>query len=280
MASQSLKDRCLQIVQDLAREEGWQLPPQGIEALVEAILPFVQPASDPTDRKIRSIARNYRLDGPMVQEMLTQGSPDGERLWAEWRQYFVNVARAKGMYPGQAEDLVQDVYFQTSKALGTFRFECRLKTFRYSVFSHCYKQWVRDKKLRDDKEQLLIEGEGDNGVPLEPAIPNRSPLPEDVVVEQMQNAALRRLVEGKIQEILKSEDFQILYLYYVEETYIDEETGEKKKWTDKAIGQRLGMPRNTVTSKRHRALQRLEDIPKLRSALKELVRPSAEATDE
>lgn len=280
MASQSLKDRCLQIVQDLAREEEWQLSPQGIEALVEAILSFVQHVSDPADRRIRSIAHNYYLDGPMVQEMLTQGSPEGERLWAEWRQYFVNVARTKGMYPEQAEDLVQDLYFQTSKALNTFRFECRLKTFVYSVFSRCYKQWVRDKKLRDDKEQLLIEGEGGNGVPLEPATPGQFPSPEEAVIEQMQHAELRQLVEEELERILKSEDVQILRLYYMEETYIDEETGAKAKWTHQAIGERFGMPTGTVSSRIWWARKRIRNHPRLERRFRQLQSLDTEARDE
>jgi hypothetical protein len=57
----------------------------------------------------------------------------------------------------------------------------------------------------------------------------------------------------------------------VEETYIDEQTGETKKWTDEAIGERLGKPTNTVTSKRRRALQRLKNHPRLKRVFENLV---------
>ena len=280
MASQSLKDRCLQAAQDLSHEKEWQLPPEGIEALVEAILPFARHASGSDDWMIRKIALNYYLDGPTVQQMRTQESADGGRLWEEWRNYFVTVARRKGVSPEDADDLVHDVYVQANKALHTFRFESRLKTFFYSIFGNCYKQWLRDEIERRRKREISIEeGKSTNGESLKLLLPDKSPLPEDAAVRQTQNTEIRRRIEEEIRKILKSEDFQILQWYYVEETYIDEETGKKKKWTDKAIGERLGRPLNTVTARRHRALKRLKNNPRLREAFRELLHLNTEDAD-
>jgi len=283
MASQSLKDRCLQAAQDLSHEKEWQLPPEGIEALVEAILPFARHASGSDDWMIRKIALNYYLDGPTVQQMRTQESADGGRLWEEWRNHFVIVARRKGVSPEDADDLVHDVYVQANKALHTFRFESRLKTFFYSIFGNCYKQWLRDEIERRRKREISIEeGKSTNGESLKLLLPDKSPLPEDAASRQIQSAEIR-LIEKEIRKILKSEDFQILHWYYVEETYIDEETGEKKKWTDKAIGERLAMPRNTVTSRRRRALQRIleyvRDHPRLGEIIRESLGLDAEDAD-
>jgi len=267
MVSQTLKNRCLQVVQDLAREKGWQLPPEGIEALVEAILPFIQEFSAPSARKIQKIALNYYQDGPMVQQMLTQGSRDGELRWGEWRSYFVSQARwarSRGVRPEDVEDLAHEAFIQAHRALRTFKFESQLKTFFYSIFINRYKQWIRDTKRIQDKEQPPIEGEGDNGEILELAIPDQSPLPEDVVIEQEQNAETRELVEKEIEGIVGSVNFQIFYLSYVEETYVDKETGEKGKWTYEAIGERLGLTANAVGTRKSRVLKDLrENHPRL-----------------
>jgi hypothetical protein len=71
-------------------------------------------------------------------------------------------------------------------------------------------------------------------------------------------------VRLEISRIVNSEDFQILHLYYVERTFGDS-AGQERKWTDKAIGEQLGMPLNTVTSRRLRAIQRLKNNEPLRS---------------
>ena len=283
MASQSLEDRCYQIVQDLAREKGWQFPPEGIEALAAAILPFVQRASDSGARMIRTIALNYYQEGPMVQQMLAKGSADGERLWGEWRNYFARVARGRGIPDEGIENVAQDTWIQSSRALHTFRFESQLKSFLSKVCINCCHQWFR-AKVPIELIEVPLEREGPDGEIQKPDIPGKSPSPEALVLKQEQNAEIKKLVEKEIGKIVKSEDFQILYWYYVDETYIDENTREKKKWTDRAIGERLGMSLSAVTARRWRARKRIleyvRDHPGLGEKIRELLGLDTEDTDE
>lgn len=263
-----LKKRCLQVIQDLASEEKWQLSNEGIGALADAILPFVQKSSGPDDRKIQRIALNYYRDGPMVQQMLARGSPDGEQLWETWRARFLSWARSRGVPADDAQDLAQDVAVQAGKALNNFRFECGLGTYLKQVFLNVHKYQLRKLSQRERRE-VLAEGESAAAEVPEQAIQGDHPSPETVVVAQEEIAAMRKLIEEEVRRIIRSEDFRILYWYYVEEMYIDEVTGAKKRWTDEAIGERLGMPRNTVTARRHRALRRLRNNPRLRRVFSE-----------
>ncbi len=282
MASQALEDRCHQIVQDLAREEGWQLPPAGIEALAAAILPFVQRASAPDVCMIRRIVWNYYREGPMVQQMLTKGSADGERLWGEWRNYFARVARGRGIPDESVQDVAQDTWMQGSRALRAFRFESQLKSFLSRVCINCCHQWFR-AKVPMELIEVPPEREGADEEIQESDIPDKSSSPEALVLKQEQNAEIKKLVEKEIGKIVKSEDFQILCWYYGERTYVDEKTRENKKWTDTAIGKRLGMSLSAVTARRWRArqhiLEYIRDHPGLGEKIRELLGLDTESTD-
>jgi RNA polymerase sigma factor (sigma-70 family) len=259
-----LEERCRQAVTELAHEQGWHMPPQGLAALTAAILPFVEAVADQSIPSIQRIALNYYQDGPMVQQMCTAGSHDGERLWADWRAYMVSLARGRGLSPEQAEELAQDVYLQTAKALPHFLFGSRLKTYFCGIFINCYRHWLRTAQRVEQREQALpVESEHDENHPLHQLTDGRPP-PEVEVVERGLSAQLGNLVAAELQKILNSQDFQILYLYYGEGTFTNS-AGQTHKWTDKIIGEQMGMPLNTVTARRLRALQRLKSNVQLRT---------------
>jgi hypothetical protein len=86
--------------------------------------------------------------------------------------------------------------------------------------------------------------------------------PDVRVIEQVTQADLAQAVRREIEHLLATEDFQILYWYYVEKTHLSAE-GSQTNWTDKAIGAALGLPLNTVTSRRLRALERLRKNERL-----------------
>jgi RNA polymerase sigma factor (sigma-70 family) len=264
MSDPLLRERCRQVVQDVAHTQGWRLSVAGIGALTEAILPHVQHSADSTVRTIQKIALNYYLDGPMVQQMCIAGTPEGERLWTEWRGYMLSLARAKGLSAENAEELAQTVYLQAAKALRTFHFGSRLKTYFCGIFINCFRYWARTNQSIEQREQaLLVEG-----YDLEEATTftklDKYPSPEEQVIEQLQNTQIQSLVRQEIQKIINSEDFQILYRYYVEKNFIDN-NGQQHKWTDKEISEHLELPLNTITSRRLRAVQRLKHNAHLRT---------------
>lgn len=260
---------CLRCVGELASSEGWPLSPADIERLANDILPYVQQLKEATPKAIQQIAHHYRQDGPMVQAMLRQESADGERLWRQWRSFFLRLAAQKGVFGKDAEDLVQVACERSVRGLAGFGFQSSLKTWMSSLFVNCYLSWLREKKAlkRQARRQVSIEAETERGQPIDELIPMEGPSLE----ERQEKKDLGELLDAEIERMLKSDDVTILYLYYVERQYVDERTGELRKWTDEEIGRRLNLPRNTVTSKRKRALERLRQNKVIRALAYEIL---------
>jgi RNA polymerase sigma factor (sigma-70 family) len=267
-------DELRHVVDNLARVEGWSLAPAGVEALAVAILPHVQALAEPSEAMVTRIALNYFLDGPMLQMMRTPTLPESERLWSDWRSYMLSLARARHLTDDQAEELAQETYLQTSRVLANFHFHSRLKSFFCGIFINCYRHWVRRRQTVARREESLPapSSQEDEAQPMRELADN-APAPEEQVLDELQNGQLRERVAQEIQKIISSQDYQILYLYYVEQRFTDA-TAAQRKWTDKEIGEHLGMPLNTVTSRRLRTLQRLQRNKQLRAWLDELVNRS------
>lgn len=259
MAYSSLREQFISIVQQVTREQSWPLAPSGISALVDAVLPIVS-VSDTIDAdQMRLIALNYYADGPAVHAMLTPGSATGDQLWDEWQTKMLNVAHAKGLTAQDAEDLVQSVFLHTRRALQNFQFKSRLQTYFFGIFNRQYAKW-----LQRETRWVTTDLEENPEAP-----------PADLTVthegNRVENAEIGQLVTQEIQKIIKNQDFQILYWYYVETSEIDSATGQEKKWTDKNIGERLSMPTNTVTARRLRALARLRENSRLATLFGDLL---------
>jgi RNA polymerase sigma factor (sigma-70 family) len=264
-------DDLRRVIDGLARSQGWLLTPAGNEALAVAILPHVQALAAPSEPLIARVALNYFLDGPMVQAMGAASSPESERLWSDWRGYILSLARARRLTDEQAEELAQEVYLQTSRVLVNFHFHSRLKSFFCGIFLNCYRHWVRRRQKLARREEPLTKpsGQESESEALRELVDD-APALEEQVLNELQNGQLRARVTQEIQKIISSQDYQILYLYYVEQRLTDANALERK-WTDKEIGEHLGMPLNTVTSRRLRALQRLQRNEHLRTWFGELV---------
>lgn len=258
----------------IIKEEQWPLHEADGEALVAAVTPFLPSEDQPTPSAIKRVVVNYYFDGPMVEAM--RGSdPSGEVLWAEWRAYMVSLANSKGIYGDAAEDLAQETYLQTVRALSSFRFGSRLKTYFCGIFLNCYRHWVRSAKRQGSHEESLLSYETDDDSTdntIEERLPwlvDQSAQPQEIVIEQVHGGQIATLVNDEIAKITKSQDFQILRWYYGEQRFVDEE-GNEQKWTDDAIGRHLDMPLNTVTSRRLRAVRRLKNHPRLQELFAEL----------
>jgi RNA polymerase sigma factor (sigma-70 family) len=256
-------------VTELASSEGWPLSPADIERLANDVLPYVQQLKEATPKAIQQIAHHYRQDGPMVRAMLREGSADGERLWRQWRAFFLRLAAQKGVFGKDAEDLAQIACERALRGLARFGFRSSLKTWMSSLFVNCYLSWIRHKKAlkRQVTRQVSLEAETEKGQPIAELIHGSGPSLE----ERQERRELRGLLDAEIDRLLKSDDVTILRLYYVERQYVDERTGEPRKWTDEAIGRKLDLPRNTITSKRRRALERLRQNRAIRDLAYEIL---------
>jgi len=279
----SLYDLCLQCVGELAAGEGWGLPPEGIRKLVEEVLPYVEKLASPTAEDIRRVVRHYRRDGPMVQAMLSPGSTEGERLWQEWRTYFLRLAASKGIFGEDAEDLAQTACERALHSLTEFHFCCSLRTWLVTTFVNCLVSWVRRKEAHkrggkgyqpEGRETpaparvrlVSLEQERGKELLLE-RLPEASPSPEEV----HEQAELAYLLERELTGLLRSEEATILRLYYIERYYVNGGRGERKRWTDEAIGRVLGLSRSAVTARRRRALARLKANPAIRALALEIL---------
>ena len=140
--------------------------------------------------------------------------------------------------------------------------------------SHCH---APAKKSQDTLAPLRVQTRPSSRARLAPnrqihRPPQRCPCaPEAQVLDRVFNAQIRERVQQEIARIIRSEDFQILHLYYVEKTFIEAESQKRLKWTDRAIGELLGMPLNTVTSRRTRARNQLRKSPLLQELFAQLV---------
>lgn len=258
------------LLQELAATQQWSLIDADVAALANAISPFVAQEEDPTETKITKIALNYYHDGPMFEAMRTPNDTEGEQLWAEWRAYMVSLANNKGLYGEVAEELAQEVYLQTARALEKFRFGSRLKTYFCGIFINCYRHWARSNKSQTQHEKVLAPWEGEETQEAhQDWLVDDTPQPEEAVLERVHGGQVARLVHDEILKLTKSQDFQILRWYYVDQRFIDK-AGNLQKWTDEAIGQELDMPLNTVTSRRLRAVRRLKKHPRLQELFYEL----------
>lgn len=271
MPTQPLYDLCLLSVHSLAAARGWQLGAAGEAALASAIIAFVEQIDDPDATAIERVALNFYLDGPMVQQMLADAAPDCARLWADWRSYMISLARARGLATHEADDLAQDAWLETRKALPAFRFGSRLKTYFAGIFLNCYRRRMRETGRLNRREAELNEPDDEHEEQPQLELVDPAPSPEEQVIETVQRSQIGALVAGEIQKIVTSEDFQILYWYYVEKTFAEPGADKQQRWTDRAIGERLEMPLNTVTSRRTRALKRLQQNELLADAFARLV---------
>lgn len=275
MSDSSLRDACLPQVQAVAQDHGWQLPPPGLALLADSILPYVElilakEAGAEMSAVIRQVAVNYYLDGPQVRLMCMSHSREGDECWRAWREAFVQWARGKvgrGVQPDEVEDLAQDTSERARKALPNFRFQCRLSTFLRGVFINSYKKWIDQDRRKRGPERCLEEDD--------PRLVYEQDWPEP----RGEVDWLAR-VRSQIIEIVQSENYEILHLYYGERTFTDETTGRTKKWTDRAIGEKLGKPTNTITAKRRRALARLKKDAGMRRLFNDLLGLGAANPDE
>ncbi|MBV7327524.1 sigma-70 family RNA polymerase sigma factor [Chloroflexi bacterium TSY] len=259
----ALLQHCFHIIQSLNEELAWSLQPNDLTALADAILPHVSKAADQSDEIIRTIARNYWKDGPMVEQMLSAETPDHEMLWGMWREKMLRWIAHKGVESEEQEEFVQNVYIQTRKALSTFNFRSQLQTYLIGITNNCWRMWNRDRiqaaSRIDAHSDALDRGDAEQEIR-----DSDSSFETALELEQA-----RQVVHQIMTEIVKGQTLQILYLYYGEKDYIDEETNQKQRWTDQKIGEKLGKSARAIFSQRKRSIDKLRQDPRLKAIAQE-----------
>ncbi|MCB0083542.1 MAG: sigma-70 family RNA polymerase sigma factor [Caldilineaceae bacterium] len=246
------------VIEAIAQAEAWPLPVDGIAALANALSDRFDSSPPLSLATMRTIATHYYHDGPTVQQMCDSNSPAGAGHWQAWRQRIIRAAQKEGLSPEDAEDFVQQIFPGVQRSLQNFQFKASLTTFFAAIFRRQFAKWLQEHKYR----RVVADELGEEVAATSDTVDMASKVEENEI---------RMLVRQEIQSILRSEDYQILYWYYVEEQTVDPQSGAVAKWTDKAIGERLAMPLNTVTARRKRALARLSSDYRLQQLFRELL---------
>ncbi|MEZ4660175.1 MAG: sigma-70 family RNA polymerase sigma factor [Caldilineaceae bacterium] len=257
METENIEHLVWRAIQTLDEAQGWRLTPADQEALCRAVAPLISAEAASSLERMQIVVHNYYCDGPAVNAMLTAGSPEGEALWSQWYEQIAKSAAKKGLAEADALDLVHSTFFHMQRALQNFKFESRLTTYWHAVFNNRFCKWLEQKKRRPQPDEIQEE--------LTPAAQHQ-PLADTIL-----NNEIAELVHGELQALLKSTDYIILSLYYIEQTFIDADSGEQKRWTDAEIGNHLAMPLNTITARRTRALKRLRENPRLAELFRSLL---------
>ncbi|MEM7131546.1 MAG: sigma-70 family RNA polymerase sigma factor [Chloroflexota bacterium] len=242
----ALRTRCLHLVQMLASQNQWRYSATEMEFFADAIFSYAKSIDEIDDAVICKIICNYRKEGADVMEMLTPDAPRHENLWQQWQEQVVLWLRKKGAEKSELDDLVQDIYLQMPKALAAFKFRSKLSTYFCSVAENHYFMRLRKKNRSVERPANGLDS-------LNIQLADSGLTPEDKVILEER----RLLLLTYLQEILKESTFQIIYLYYFEQTYIDPETRNLARWTDKAIAAKLELSDKAVESRRARTVKKL-----------------------
>ncbi|MEZ4732396.1 MAG: sigma-70 family RNA polymerase sigma factor, partial [Caldilineaceae bacterium] len=220
--------RCKRVAETIDQAEGWQLTAGEIEKLVTVVLPYAlaSPACLDNDSAIATIIINYDAEGPMVQAMLTIGSSAGEKLWVEWRAHMLNVAYSKGLATDDAEELVQGVYLNAQKGLRQFCHQSKLQTYFFKIFTNHYREWLRNKRRQREGESPPPDSSTDL-----PELPDKAVNLENDIIHHTHLVEIADYVKQEIIKLTSTEDFDLLYLYYVEKNYVDPQSKKVVKWT-------------------------------------------------
>ena len=250
-----IRSRTSQTATHLNQVHAWQLTEYELEELVTAVLPYTltSPKCITSDETIEIIVANYYAEGPMVQTMLAADSPARESLWTAWRVYLLNLADTKGIAAEDAEELVQEVCVKAQLKLAQFRHESKLAAYFFKIFTNQSNEWFRKLHQQNRYELLLLAGANDGAREMSDQRTGWG----EVSIDSIYLVEIADYVAAEIIKLTSTEDFEILYLAYVEQFYVETETKAVVKWTDEVLARRYAMTLNGLTAKRLRAEQKI-----------------------
>jgi RNA polymerase sigma factor (sigma-70 family) len=167
----------------------------------------------------------------VLVEALAQRDPAVFDKWVEQHQASVaRLARRLLGWPQDVDDVVQDVFLAAWKALPRFRGQSRVATWLTRITinkcrSHRRRQFLRLQWLMSPVARQVVSGGASA---------------DQDVMDQEKSEQIRRVVRA-----LPTRYREVVVLRYLEEMPVD------------SIGQVLGLARNTVEVRLHRARERL-----------------------
>jgi RNA polymerase sigma-70 factor (ECF subfamily) len=121
-------------------------------------------------------------DARLAQE-LRQGSEGAyELLVARFQQPVYNLVYRLMTDPGDAYDVVQEVFLKVFRNIGTFRSESSLKTWIYRIAvneAHNHRRWF----FRHRRQEVVLDDEHEGGKSFNDTVPDRGRSPYDYALD-------------------------------------------------------------------------------------------------
>src|SRR5207244_3123958 len=136
-------------------------------------------------------------DDQRLANALREGSEDAyELLVARFQQPVYNLVYRLMADPGDAYDVVQEVFLKIFRNIGTFRSQSSLKTWIYRIAVnevHNYRRWF----FRHRRQEVVLEDESEGGKSFGDTLPDRGRSPYDYAL----NGEKRVLIEDALTRI-------------------------------------------------------------------------------
>jgi RNA polymerase sigma-70 factor (ECF subfamily) len=143
------------------------------------------------------VGSNPGSEDARLASALRQGSEEAyELLVARFQQPVYNLVYRLMADPGDAYDVVQEVFLKIFRNIGTFRSQSSLKTWIYRIAVnevHNYRRWF----FRHRRQEVVLEDESEGGTSFGDTLPDRGRSPYDYAL----NGEKRVLIEDALTRI-------------------------------------------------------------------------------
>jgi RNA polymerase sigma-70 factor, ECF subfamily len=134
---------------------------------------------------------------------LREGSqPAYELLVARFQQPVYNLVYRLMADPGDAYDVVQEVFLKVFRNIGTFRNQSSLKTWIYRIAVnevHNYRRWF----FRHRRQEVVLEADGEGGRSFSDTVPDRGRSPYDYALNEEQRILIEKAL-ARINPIFRA----------------------------------------------------------------------------
>jgi RNA polymerase sigma factor (sigma-70 family) len=200
------------LVAALGAEQGWGLD-QADQICYAAALRAYLPA-EATAAEVRRVCGYYHQDHQLVAALSDQAHPCHSRAWDMWTQLALQTLYGAGLarssdHSHDAQDLAQAALVELARALPTFRYQSRLKTWMHTVVVRTARRLHRDSHAKKRPQQCAS---------LDQLLAFDQPLPAGDLPEAATDAqALRELVWSALASAADERLARIFFLHAVED---------------------------------------------------------------
>lgn len=179
-------------------------------------------------------------DGALARRIAAGDAAAFERLMRQHNRRLYRLARVTLRNDGDAEDALQEAYWQAYRSMGSFREEASLGTWLSRlVMNECLSR-LRRQARRDGIAPMLPTEPAADDDSAEPEIETMDAAQAERPEDSLERAQLRRLIERRLDE-LPGSFAAVFVLRGIEELSVEE------------TAQSLGIPEATVRSRYFRA---------------------------